>query len=185
MSLDSGQVRLAPFGHVYVAPVGSTLPTDVTTAWDPAWKELGYLDEEGVGITPTTDVEEFFAWQSAVSVKQSITQIGLELKFNMIQVNQDTTALFFFGSDWSVSGGTATLSILSNVNVDERALGVEWTDDAGKINRLLLGRGMVTDREDMTISRKELVAQGVTFKALEANGYLARLLSNDPNLLSS
>jgi len=185
MALDSSEVRLAPFGHIYVAPVGTTPPVDVTTAWGAGWQELGYLDEEGVGITPTTDVEEFFAWQSAVSVKQSLTQIGLELKFNMIQVNQHTTGLYFFGQSWNVAGGVATLTIPSDVNIDERALGVEWTDDAGMVNRLLIGRGMVTDREDLMINRKELTASGVTFKALESGGNLATLLSNDPNLLSS
>lgn len=185
MALDSGQVRLAPYGHLYVAPVGTVAPTDVTTAWGAGWKELGYLDEEGVAITPTTDVEEFFAWQSAVVIKQSLTQIGLELKFNMIQINRDTSALYFFGETWSAAGGVASLTIDSNATIDERAFGVEWTDDAGKVNRLLIGRGMVMDREDLTINRKELTAHGVTFKALESQGTLAKILSDDPNLVNS
>lgn len=185
MALDSGQVRLAPMGHVYTAAVGATLPTDVTTPLDPAWKELGYLDEDGVAVTPTTDIEDYMAWQSAVSVKQSLTSVGLELKFNLIQINQDTTGLFFFGSDWSVSGGLATMVMSANPALDERGLVIEWTDDAGSTNRLLLPRGLTTEREDMVINRKELTALGVTFKALEYAGNLATLLSDDPNLLAS
>lgn len=185
MALDSGQVRLAPMGHVYTAPVGTAGPADVTVAWPVGWTELGYLDEEGVAVTPTTDIEEYMAWQSAVAVKTSLTSIGLDLKFNLIQINQSTTGLYFFGNDWSVSGGLATLTMVSNPELDERALGVEWTDDAGSVNRLIMQRGVVTEREDMMINRKDLTATGVTFKVLEYAGNLATLLSDDPNLLAS
>ena len=185
MALDSGQVRLAPMGHVYVADAGTAGPADVTVAWPASWTELGYLDEDGVAVTPTTEIEKYRAWQSAVSIKQSLTEIGLELKFNLIQINQATTGLFFFGQSWNVSGGLATLTMSASPDLDERALGIEWTDDAGSVNRLILQRGLVTEREDLVINRKELTALGVTFEALEYGGNLATLLSDDPNLLNS
>lgn len=185
MALDSGEVRLAPFGHVYVAPVGSTLPTDVTTPFNASWLELGYLDEDGVSVTPSVDVNDIRAWQSATPVKTSITSIDLECSFNMIQVNQASTGLFFFGESWTAGGGVATLTVSSNPTLDERALAIEWTDDENNTNRLLLPRGLVTDREAMQLQRAEATAFGVTFRALDYNGTLAVILSDNPSLVAS
>lgn len=48
MSVPGADVRAAlrvgP-GQLYVAPEGSTEPTDLATAWDPAWTGLGYTEE--------------------------------------------------------------------------------------------------------------------------------------------
>jgi len=182
MALDSGEVRLAPFGHVYVAPVGSVLPTDTTTPFDAAWRELGYLDEDGVEITPSVDVADIGAWQSLVPVKQSLTGMNLELAFNLIQMNQQTTSLFFFGESWTATGGIATLEISSSPTLDERALAVEWNDDNDNINRLLIPRGLVTDRDGMTLNRSDAVAFGITYRALDYNGLVAVMLSDDPEM---
>lgn len=185
MALDSTEVRIAPFGHVYVAPVGTAAPTTVVTPLPATWKELGYISEDGVSITPTTDVQDYFAWQNAMPIKTSLTSISMEVGFSMIQINQSTTALYFFGQAWSVAAGVATLSISSNPGLDERAMVIEWTDDGSNLNRLYMPRGLITDRESMTLSRNDLVALGVTFKILDYNGVGAVLLSNNADLLAS
>lgn len=182
MALTSDEVRLAPFGHVYVAEVGTTAPVDVTTPFAAGWRELGYLDEDGVSITPSLDIEEIMAWQSMLAVKRTPTGMDLELQFNLIQVNQATSSLFFFGNDWSAAAGLATMSMSSNPTLDERALAVEWNDDDGNTNRLIVPRGLVTDREELVLNRSEAVAFGVTFAALDSDGVVAVMLSNDPNL---
>lgn len=185
MTIDSGEVRLAPFGHIYVAPVGTPAIADVSTPLPAQWKELGYISEDGVGITPTTDVQDYFAWQSKMPVKTSLTSIAMELQFSMIQINQDTTSLFFFGEQWTSGAGLGTLTLTTNPALDERSMVIEWNDDEENTNRLYIPRGVVTDREQMTLSRTELTALGVTFKILDFSGIGAILLSDDPNLVSS
>jgi hypothetical protein len=185
MALDSTQVRIAPFGHVYVAPVGTAAPVDVLTAYSATWKELGYISEDGVGITPSVDVADIKAWQSLLPVKQSLTGMDLELTFDMIQVNQQTSALYFFGSAWVTTVSLATMTISSSPSLDERALSIEWKDDANYINRLTVGRGLVTDRDQLVLKRSDAVAFGVTFHALDSNGTAAVLMSNNPSLINS
>ena len=41
MALDSGNVRVGVTGVVYVAPLGTTLPTDETSAPDAAFQDVG------------------------------------------------------------------------------------------------------------------------------------------------
>ena len=41
---DPLAVRVGP-GVLYIAAIGSTEPTDLSSAWDQAWTELGYTDQ--------------------------------------------------------------------------------------------------------------------------------------------
>ena len=45
--LDATNVRVGITGGLYKAPVGSTAPTDATTALDAAFINLGYVSQEG------------------------------------------------------------------------------------------------------------------------------------------
>lgn len=49
-------------GAIYRAPLGTTLPTDATTALGEAFKELGYVSEDGVVNTNTAENEAIKAW---------------------------------------------------------------------------------------------------------------------------
>ena len=49
-------------GAIWVAPVGSTLPTDATTALDAAFKCLGYASEDGVTNANSPDTDTVKAW---------------------------------------------------------------------------------------------------------------------------
>ena len=50
---------------VYVAPKGTTLPTDVTTALNASFIDLGWLHEDGIQESQTADNVEFTAWQGS------------------------------------------------------------------------------------------------------------------------
>jgi hypothetical protein len=49
-------------GAVYRAPIGTTLPTDATTALDPAFVSLGYVSEDGLSNNNELSVEATKAW---------------------------------------------------------------------------------------------------------------------------
>lgn len=185
MSLLSGEVRLAPFGHVYVAEVGAAIPADVDAAFGAEWTELGYVSEDGVSFTPSVDINDINAWQSKVPVKRSLTGIDFDIKFTLLQTTQKASSLFFFGEDWAVTGSNSKLTVTSNPTLDERALAVEYTDDEGNLNRIILPRALVTDREDLTLNRSDAVQWGLTFKALDLDGTVIVVDSNNPDLLFS
>jgi hypothetical protein len=183
-SLDSGEVRIAPFGHVYVGPLGATMPTGVTAPLGSEFADVGYLTEDGVQITPSTDSNDINAWQSASPVKIVQTTVGLELQFTMEQTNQDSTGLFLFGDDWTGDiNNVASLVLSSNPDLNEVALVVEWDDDEDNTNRLLVPRCVVTDRQAIQLVRTDAVKYGVTMRVLDSNGTLATWLSDNPDVL--
>ena len=51
MAIDASEVRVAGYGHIYVAPEGTDLPTDVDTAMTADWVDLGYATTDGVTFT--------------------------------------------------------------------------------------------------------------------------------------
>lgn len=179
---DSTQVLVAPNGKILTAPLGTTQPTDVTTSWAAGWVDLGYADENGVKITPSLTTVNLSAWQSAAPVKTLVTNIGLDLDFNLDQFNADVTSLYFFGATWaSLGGGVFKLNMASTPVSQERMMGIEWSDGT-VTNRMVIPRGMVSKQTAASLTRKDAMIMGVTFTALDSSGTLAYLLSNSANV---
>lgn len=181
MANDGNEVRLAPGGTVYAGPVLTAAPTDATTVLNAAFLPLGYVADGGVTAQPKIATNDIMAWQSMLPVKTTLKSIGLTLKFNLLQVNGATTGLYFFGSSWTVSA-TPILTVSSNPTTDFRALVIEWLDDIGKAYRLYVPKGLVTDRDNLTIDRNSATAMGVTFEALDNNGTFMQMFTNNLNV---
>jgi hypothetical protein len=166
---------------VYIAPKGTTAPADLTTAWPAGWVDLGYLSDDGVEMSYSTESEDINAWQSLSPVRKVLTGVDMTLGFTAIELKTQTMTLYFPSATMSdVSGTVHKLSIPAAPTPDERAIGLEWVD--GDItNRLIIARGEVTDREAITLARSGAVGLGMTVSAYaDTAPEIAVWLSNDP-----
>jgi hypothetical protein len=178
---DADNVRVALNGSVYIAPKGTTAPADLTTAWPAGWVDLGYLSDDGVEMSYSTESEDINAWQSLSPVRKVLTGVDMTLGFTAIELTTSTMTLYFPSATMSdVSGTVHKLSIPAAPSPDERAIGLEWVD--GDItNRLIIARGEVTDREAITLARSGAVGLGMTVSAYaDTAPEIAVWLSNDP-----
>ncbi|GGV91580.1 phage tail protein [Streptomyces massasporeus] len=181
MANDADNVRVALNGSVYIAPKGTTAPADLTTAWPAGWVDLGYLSDDGVEMSYSTESEDINAWQSLSPVRKVLTGVDMTLGFTAIELKTQTMTLYFPSATMSdVSGTVHKLSIPAAPSPDERAIGLEWVD--GDItNRLIIARGEVTDREAITLARSGAVGLGMTVSAYaDTAPEIAVWLSNDP-----
>jgi hypothetical protein len=183
MSNVSDNVRLAPDGSVYVAAVGTTLPTTATMGLNVAFKEAGFVSEDGIQLTPKVEFTDIMAWQSAVPVKTSLDTASFEIQFTMIEVKLDTWQLYFFNTTATNSFGQGKMAMLSNPGSQEKSVIIDWTDDSGDHNRLVLPKAVLSDRDNMSLVRNKAIATGVTFRALDSAGYFAYLYSTNPDLV--
>lgn len=185
--ITSGQVRIAKNGHVFMAPVGSAAPTDVTTALSSAWNDVGYIDEDGVTISPDVSTTPIKKWQSTLPVKYTLDEISLSVNFMMNQYNRANSALYFFGAQWvNQAAGVTKLTVSSSPLITdlERAVVVEFTDDSNAINRLYFPRGMVVERNEMKLTRTSDIKMGITYHVMDNSGEMFEIFSNNADLYS-
>jgi len=181
MATDASQVRVGVTGKLLVAALGTTLPTDVATAWAAGWTDLGYLDPKGLGMKPTITKKDIPAWQSFYPVRSVVTSRGLEWKFRMIQKTGTTLKLSYGGgSVSSLGGGIYKFVPPTPTVIDERAFGLEVTDGS-IIDRYYIQRAIVTDTAEIVFQNDDAEGFELTLTTLNpAAGNPWELISNDP-----
>ncbi|MEV5369012.1 phage tail tube protein [Streptomyces albogriseolus] len=182
MANDSDNVRVALNGSIFLAAVGTTGPTDLTTAWGAGWVDLGYLSDDGVSMEYTTDVEDINAWQSLSPVRRVLTSVDMTLGFTAMELKASTVTAYFPGATITeVTEDTVwRLDIPAAPGPDERAIGLEWIDGTIK-NRLVIPRGEITDRGAISLGRSAAVGLEMTVSAYASTApEIATWLSNDP-----
>ncbi len=82
----------AGVGLLYVAPLGTTTPTNATATLDPAWREIGYTDT-GATIGTETETEEIEVAEETSPIRTVVTKITGSLEFAMAQATASNLAL--------------------------------------------------------------------------------------------
>lgn len=183
--LQASEIRISENGSVFLGSIGATAPTDVLTALDTQWHNVGYIDEDsGVAISPDVSTEAVMKWQSKMPVKYYVSEVSLEVSFTMNQVNAPNTETYLFGAQWENSpGGLAHMVVSSNITVGdlERAMVIEFTDDIDQITRFYFPRGIIVEREELTLSKSD-VKLGVTYHAMDNNGDMFEVFTNNADI---
>ncbi|MGW1231429.1 phage tail tube protein [Streptomyces californicus] len=183
---DPTKIRFAPKGAVYLAPaVGATLPTavgDGKTA-PTGYKSLGYVSDAGVVITPTVTADPVNVWQSAVPVLFNVSAATFTVSATFAESNIHTTELFW-GASWVAvtpeGGGTANtwrLDLSSTPELQEISLVVDW-GQGDVLNRVVIPRSMIQDRGAITLVRNAAQEYQLTIDALDSDGTLGYVLTN-------
>ncbi|MQB01862.1 MAG: phage tail protein [Actinobacteria bacterium] len=190
MALDSTQVVVAADGRIRVAPVGTADPTDVETAYDPAWLDLGFATEDGVTLNDSKTIEAFRAWQALYPIRRVITERDFTLSFQLLQWNADTVPFAFGGGEVSTTGVAPDevhrFDPPAPAELDERALSVEWFD-GDKTYRLFVARGLVMEAVESNLTRSDMSALPISFGAIAADETTQpwHLITSDPAFAAS
>ena len=148
MALTADEVRIAITGEVHVAPVGTTAPTSATSVLDPAFKGLGYNNDEGIVESFEESSEVIRAWQNNDAVRTVITESDKRFAFTLIQTNKDTLELYYKGSKVvSVGNGGHALYVIPPKS-DPRAIVLDVIDGDDH-RRIYIPRGEVVERGEI------------------------------------
>lgn len=85
MANTAANVVVAVTGSANYAPSGTALPTTALSALDAAFKEAGYISENGVTQSIGADSTEIKAWQNADIVRTVQTSHSLTYQFEMME----------------------------------------------------------------------------------------------------
>lgn len=169
MALDADQILVAGGGRVLIAPLGTTAPTDTTTAWAAGWKNLGYTTDDGVVLRPNLTVTDINAWQTFEPVRRIVTNRGLTVAFTLLQLTREALLIAFNGGTFTPGTGIVTYEPGEPGSVYERALGVEATDGT-KIVRLVIPRVDISDVGDIPFTKGSATQVPLTLAMLGVSG---------------
>lgn len=152
-------------GAIFVAPLGTALPTDATTALNAAFENVGYISEDGVVNTNSPDTDTIKEWGGA-SVGKIDNGKDDTWQFTMIEALNPTALKLVYGAD-NVSGTLAN-GITVKANSNEQAdvsLVIDMILKGGALKRVVLPSAGVSEVGE------------VTYAATSAIGYQTTLLA--------
>lgn len=152
---------------VSVAPLGTTLPTNESTALNAAFKDSGYITDDGLTRSESRDTSPIKAWGGATIV---VAQTGVEatLKLTFAEYLNDLVQKLIYGAaNVTVTPATSSagkkLAIVGKLG--DSAPTNSWVADmfsGPAVGRLVLPSVQITETEDVSYKDDELAARGVT-----------------------
>lgn len=160
MSGDATNAALWTGADVYIGAIGSTVPDDVTTAWDAAFDAVGLLDG-GNGFVESREEEssDFYAW-GGLLVKRTKSKHKRTIKFVALEDNDVVFALTNPGSTRTVDEGLTT-SVVKVPDAAEFCIGFEVTD-GDTVKRRICERAEVQEVGEVTESEEGLAVVEIT-----------------------
>jgi hypothetical protein len=150
----ASNVLVGVTGDVSVAPEGTALPTNTSTALNAAFEAVGYISEDGVSQSISEDITDLKAWQNGDVVRKIQTSHDLTYAFTMIETS-DVTLETFYGNY------AAGVVQIDGEQLDHKSwvLDVEDGDDD---LRIVIPDGQITERGDIVYQNGDAVGYPVT-----------------------
>lgn len=158
-------------GGIYVAPAGTQLPTDATTALNAAFANLGYVSEDGVTNANGADNTDIGAWGGDIVLSVQGTKSDT-FSFTLIETLNVDVLKAVYGDD-NVSGTLATgISVKANNKViTPKPWVVEMIMHNGALKRIVIPYGTITGRGDVVYKDDEAIGYEITISAApDGNG---------------
>lgn len=120
-------VRVGP-GHLKIAPIGSTEPTDLATPWAGAWTDLGYTNEGSEFVFDQT-FEDVEVAEELEPVEVIQTARQTTVNFALAELTAANMQRALNGGEINTAGGIVTFEPPSVGSFDDVMLG--WEADDG------------------------------------------------------
>lgn len=168
-NVSAGKPKIT--GAIYAAPLGTTLPTDTTTALNEAFKPLGYCSEDGLVNSTDLQSENIKAWggDTVLSVQTSRDDT---FKFTLLEILNLDVCKFVYGND-NVTGtlDTGVTITVNNKEVDERALVIDLILRNNTAKRIVIPDGKLSDLGDINYVDNDAVGYETTMTCMpDASG---------------
>lgn len=182
MAGSTANPRIWLLGDVYFATVGSTAPTDTTTALAAAWKALGLLSDDGLTESREEDSEDKYAWGS-ILYRTIRSKHKRTFKVTVLEDNKDLFTLVNPGSS-AVTATSITTRTVKVPTSNPQAF-VFQVQDGTIIKRILVPRGEVTEVGDVVYSEGDPAAKELTITVYpDSSQVLYKEITDDPQAVT-
>lgn len=153
-------------GAVWRAPVGSKLPTTYSEQLDPAFKNLGYVSEDGVtnGNSPSGD--KVRAW-GGTTVMNYMEDKPDTFKLKLIEAfNPEVLKTIYNDKNVTVTAGTGDISVTATAeDMTQYAWVIDMILKGNRAKRIVIPIASITEMEEIVYKDNEPVGYGITLSA--------------------
>lgn len=184
MAGDTANPRIWANADVYSAPVGSTAPTNIATAWAAAWVAFGLLGEDGITET-RNDTENTFYALGSILVRRVRSRHERTFTVIALEDNKTLWPVLNPGSPTPTTATGVTTRIAKVPTANVLAFGLQ-TVDGTVTRRIVIPRGEITNIGDRTVaSESEMATYELTITVYPASdGTLYTEITNDPQAVT-
>lgn len=155
------------FGDLSVA-----LPTDATTALDPAWVKGGYIGEDGVTRTTDASDDKIRAW-GGDAVKIVRTEHSITYTFEFLE-SANAAVLKLIHGEENVTVTGSSVKVKQTSRMPARKAYILDMKDAPASIREVIPDGQITTSGDVTFVHSDVIRYAVTIEAFpDASGVKA------------
>lgn len=163
MSTDIDAVRVGLTGAISKGPVGTTAPTNATTAINVAFVDSGAISEDGITLTlpDAGDKNTIHMWQGGAQVRtlRKVSDDLAQISFTMLETNK-TSVETYFGVTVTQTAAHGTFDY--NVTLPDPFAYVLDVIDGANIHRLHMPRAVKASVGDLVYKNDEPIGYQVT-----------------------
>ena len=150
-------------GHIFRAPVGTTLPTDATTALDNAFIDMGYASEDGLTNSNSPESTVIKAWGGTpVLTIQESKEDTFALTFISAE-NLEVQKMVYGNTNVTGTNFSTGVSVTANAKELEEAAYVIETIARGNIaHRIVIPSAKPTEIGEIVYSDTDALGYDVT-----------------------
>lgn len=149
------------------APEGTTLPTAATGTLNVAFRDAGWITEDGLTHAVTESSTDIRAYGSLAPVRTLTTESTVTFALAFMESNETSLAIYHRRElgDLDVVEATGALSFTTGTSTTARYAAVFDMVDGDNVMRAVCPSVQVTDRGDLSVTAGEAITYPVTLTA--------------------
>ena len=164
-NVSAGKPKVA--GAVYRAPLGTTLPTDATTALVSAFADMGYISEDGIVNSNSPETEKIKAWGGQIVLVVS-TEKPDTIKLTFLEsLNANVLKTVYGDTKVTVDDTNHTITVAAGAAaLEDNGYAIDISMRGGALKRTVIPRGELSELGDIVYKDDEAVGYEVTLECM-------------------
>lgn len=164
-NVSTGKPKIG--GAVYRAPIGTTLPTDASTALSGAFVEMGYISDDGVVNSNSPSTEKIKAWGGQVVLIVS-TEKPDTFQLTFIEaLNSNVLETVYGVNNVTVDAVNGKISVKANADaLEDYVYVIEQRLKGGALERIVIPQGELSALGDIVYKDDTAIGYQVTLDAM-------------------
>lgn len=162
---NSSLVGIGAAGKVYVAPKGTSLPTDASTQLSASYENFGYISSDGVTVADSDSSQSITAW-GGDTVRTILTEHTETISFTPIEINEVVLEQTYGADNVTVAtvGDTTTIaSKHKGQTMPEVVIVVEAIPASNMKARYVMPLAQLTERGDASMTGTDIQGRQMTY----------------------